>query len=404
MNEPANAVRGSVRFAAYFLVFVLVLILLEVFSRAVLNHNDDLGRILNPGYSAVLERLLDPYEMVSPYGYAHWTLKPGFRADATSIVHAKEHSGKHLGADAFASDALPLSSGPNGIRVNSEGFRGPEIRPAHDKPRILMLGDSVTFGLANTAYPDVVRARLYEMGIDAEVINGGVEGYSVRNLEIELGRYLRLEPDIVTIFVGWNDIFSEHQYPDVWYMHFATLKLLGRIQTMITTLILDTDEAIKNMYASHTDVSIDDANIAWANGVKMPFIERAIKIAAEFQRSGSDVYLVTLPGLFVENELPSTKALQIGHLPKSINNPIVFAALTTRANGLLKEAAGEHNVKVLDLANWSLGALKPRDSFYLDSVHFTAKGLRLIGSFLAEQLCPAVAVSMPERQKCATGL
>jgi lysophospholipase L1-like esterase len=108
---------------------------------------------------------------------------------------------------------------PTGQPLNSEGFRGDEWRP---KPpgvyRILALGDSCTFGyiarenigFVKQPYPLKLQ-RLIErrVGRDrVEVLNAGVPGYNSFHGVLLLRTRLRdLDPDLVTVRYGWNDLF-----------------------------------------------------------------------------------------------------------------------------------------------------------------------------------------------------
>ncbi len=92
--------------------------------------------------------------------------------------------------------------------VNSQYLRGVEV--AIPKPdniqRILVLGDSVTYGLflpKEHAFPD----RLEALFNDTEVLNAGVIGYSTYNeLQFYLHRGRTLQPDRVILGFVFNDI------------------------------------------------------------------------------------------------------------------------------------------------------------------------------------------------------
>jgi lysophospholipase L1-like esterase len=115
--------------------------------------------------------------------------------------------------------ALKPGYNAKGISINTLGFRGPEIAP--EKPRgttrIFAIGDSTTFGLSgeNCPYPEQLQRLLdnqYGLG-RFEVINAGVEGYgtdyALRLLET---RIVPLKPDLVLVYVGWNDLYSTSPY------------------------------------------------------------------------------------------------------------------------------------------------------------------------------------------------
>jgi lysophospholipase L1-like esterase len=106
----------------------------------------------------------------------------------------------------------PIRGGPPLI-VNSKGFIGPEFETEKPKDvyRIFSIGDSCTFGNINHAYPGLLHSRLNAEGHGKkfEVINAGVEGYhsgfALARLKEDVLQY---HPDLVTIYVGWNDFMK----------------------------------------------------------------------------------------------------------------------------------------------------------------------------------------------------
>jgi hypothetical protein len=101
------------------------------------------------------------------------------------------------------------------VAINQLGFRDPRDY-AIDKPpgtfRILVLGDSVTFGhgaLSETTYPFLLEQRLkaWRPDVKWEVWNLGVPGYNTR-IELELLRRVgpRYQPDLVVVGFFQNDL------------------------------------------------------------------------------------------------------------------------------------------------------------------------------------------------------
>jgi lysophospholipase L1-like esterase len=99
------------------------------------------------------------------------------------------------------------------VSTNSLGLRGPEPREPRPTTRVLMLGDSCTFGLGvdDDATAAAQLQKLFDLerergGPSVEVVNGGVVGYSsfqgAKLLE-ELAP--QLQPDVVTACFGFND-------------------------------------------------------------------------------------------------------------------------------------------------------------------------------------------------------
>jgi len=95
------------------------------------------------------------------------------------------------------------------VRIDQLGLRGPEVRVPKPpgRRRVLCFGDSITFGYGvgeEDTYPARLGARLAERGV--EVVNAGVTGYTSHQVRVRLGRLLpELQPDVVTVLIGWND-------------------------------------------------------------------------------------------------------------------------------------------------------------------------------------------------------
>lgn len=105
--------------------------------------------------------------------------------------------------------------GSRTIKINSDGFIGEELHQTKEGLiRILAMGDSCTFGDGDskTTYPALLEKKLnnkLDHIAEFEVVNAGVEGL---NSEMALRRLQSkgpdLSPDIVTIYIGWNDLMK----------------------------------------------------------------------------------------------------------------------------------------------------------------------------------------------------
>jgi hypothetical protein len=106
-----------------------------------------------------------------------------------------------------------MMEGESRVRINSLGFRGPEIsRDKGSAYRIVALGESTTLGFTWLAtdrpWPEVLEERIRtELSCDArvEVVNAGVPGWTLGNQLSRLDAdILPLHPDLVVTYHGYN--------------------------------------------------------------------------------------------------------------------------------------------------------------------------------------------------------
>jgi hypothetical protein len=111
-------------------------------------------------------------------------------------------------------------------RHNSLGYRGDEVtkeKPA-DVYRIVALGSSETYSTSvgdyRESYPYMLQMHLHENGYtNVEVINAGVGGYtSYESLLALQFRILELDPDLIVVYQGSNDIHARIVWPPEAYL------------------------------------------------------------------------------------------------------------------------------------------------------------------------------------------
>jgi lysophospholipase L1-like esterase len=356
--------RISVKVTAVLVVLLFAALLLEALSRLVFTYQDELSE--NP-YLSILARgelVLDPYEMEVPSIGGHWVLRPGY----------------------------PFSNvSKNQFRINQYGMRGPDIDEDHSRLRILSLGDSVTFGLGGVTYPRVIEDVLNEAGLPAEVINAGVEGYAPRNLHYEINRYIDLRPEVVTIFIGWNALYSPTNWLEEHERTVRTLWFVRNVSRNLYRQFKGEETYAREMLARTPQPDPQSIEVIYAENYDSPFLGQIEELIDRLEAAGSHVFLLTLPGLFVSDEKPTQKALNIGHLPTFTVNPYVLAKIMQRYNQSLRDLATRRGLGLIDLAAWSKRRLTPREDFFSDSVHLTSEGLRRVGIFISEELKRAFA-------------
>ena len=127
------------------------------------------------------------------------------------------HDGEYiLRASAYPDLKYELTPGATGdfsdtnIKINSQGFRGPEPSNSPPRLRVIVLGDSIAFGNSlrvEDNFSSQLQQRLDSDKREVEILNFGVGGYDtlqeVSLLEI---RGLRYHPNLVVVAYCLNDI------------------------------------------------------------------------------------------------------------------------------------------------------------------------------------------------------
>jgi len=329
------------------------------------------------------------YQMRDPRHPQNYILKPGFSLTLQQAIEDKERTGRFLAVQYLKERAAKLHIQPDEIicRINQAGFKGPELDQAHAHFRILTIGDSCTFGTLfdKYSYPRVLERHLRSGGVETEVINGGVEGYGVNNVLLRIEDFKALRPQITTIYLGWNDLYSNE--PLIGLERYSeAYRLAKKAYQGILYRSTNPQQAAEREYRKAKHVDPSDPEINLLDNYTPPFLTELIEIIKQMQSVGSKVVLVTLPGLLIMDQPPSAEALKIGHLPGYTNNPYVLAKMTERYNIALREIAKQYRLQVIDLENWSKTALVPRDAYFFDSIHLYEEGQEMIGTYMAQEI------------------
>lgn len=335
---------------------------------------------------------LDAYEMPDPNNPQNYLLRSGYTSTLKQSIEEKEKRGKVLGIHHLKLKEKELSISPDEVilRINKNGFRGGEIDPQHTLPRILMIGDSCTFGcsVGKYTYPNAAKKEFERLKLDVEVINAGVEGYQPKNVLWQIEKLKALQPKVVTIYLGWNAMFQNdsfsHLLPEK-SRSLSTIRLFNTLYRRISGSQKNLKELNKALFREKNP-DPNDPLLKELDSYKPHFVRDIEKIIQEMQSVNSHVVLITLPGLYVVGEPFSEKALQIGHMPQFTNNPYVMAKMTQKYNQILLNLATKHNVGLIDLAKWSKTNLQPTDDHFIDSVHLRCKSQGLVGKYIATKL------------------
>jgi lysophospholipase L1-like esterase len=255
------------------------------------------------------------------------------------------------------------------VSTNERGLRHPEpIGPKRaGVRRIVCLGDSVTYGTrvpyaasADTApapgapYPRLVESLLRERGQQAEVIAMAVPGYSSHQGLAWVRRDLRsLDPDVVTICYGWNDVsqmpLSDDDAMPVDALHVAARQALIHSQAGLRLM-----SAVRSM-----------RRVRPAALVLVP-------------RSSREAYVANVRGIVAEVARMKARALVIGPVYRDATTVPDEAARMHEYRQALAEAMHADGVPYLEVPELTEAGAPGNTDLFVEHIHPNAQGHRVL--------------------------
>ena len=292
-----------------------------------------------------------------------------------------------------------------GIEINSLGFRGQEfpVQKGAGTFRIVAMGDSTTFGYGETSaspYPVQLQIALDQRtaacGQRYEVINAGVEGYAARNVLARLEKeVLTLAPDLLIVYVGWNDLFGldpEDRLPTVnpnsWFNRFLRRSYLLQAATKVVfrTILPLREEVTPERIARYQSF------------MPTPFLEDYRRIVRTARARGVAIAVTTLPSVLGAESWEENRGIL--HYPAFTARPELLRILWERYNQAIRGLAAEMNVPLLGLAE-GIRRIQDGRTLFIDTLHFNTPGYRavaevMLGELAAARLLPCPAAGRPD--------
>jgi lysophospholipase L1-like esterase len=279
---------------------------------------------------------------------------------------------------------------------NSLGFRGKEF--ALEKPdgvyRIVALGGSSTYDVRIEDNDKTFTAQLEkllkeEYGYhNVEVINAGVPGYNSWEILINLEfRVLDLNPDLVIIYEGTNDVHARLVEPSAYrgdnsgrrrawqvppvalWQHSALLRILSRMMNFTRQVSVDDFVSSPTYLSWPYEFRLNDADVDPAEILKknppVYFRRNLENMIAVAKEHGVQILFATWAYSPYLNDYASSASYQQGFQE---NNRVV------------KEVATSHHIPLFDYAR-----VMPQDaSYWADGRHANDAGALLKAALFAE--------------------
>lgn len=372
---------------------LLTFLVLELGARAYLLHIADRATVLT---YASIDQLSSRYPArYSPHPYLGYYPTPGYE------------------------------NGPN--RHNSLGYRGEEIespKPAGEF-RIVCLGGSTTYtGKVRDdqrAYPAQLELALRTLGApNARVINAGAAGWTTWESLINLQfRVLDLEPDLIIIYHGINDVHARMVWPHEFYRGDNSGRRAGAAalfmpsiiehSTLLRILAIRAGRAASHARLSRTVARAPDS---YLGGLFLEQKSAGLYPDGPFKETpAGDMIRANAPVYFqrnIENMIAIARSRGIQTLLASFAYSPLFAgeapslsveyvAAYKEMNFLLEGVAADQEVSFFDFA----AQFPTGRKYFADGRHVTEEGARLKGELFAAFLIEAGLVPRSDEHQPA---
>ena len=342
------------------------------------------------------------------YGRSPYFLYYGF-ASAMADEDPEGHSAAYNGYFKFQPSRTLHQYGmfqePTPIRINSFGFRGPDFTRGKSGGvvRIICLGESSTFGFFDRddyTYPSILQRLLPKetaVGGRFEVINAGIPHVDSDNILAMLkGEILSYEPDIITIYAGYNDAAyvmdaSVLENSLRWiHAHVATYVALKRVISAVGGPELysrwasynksgDQPAYVKrqvNLHVARYNRNIEEIiALAGKAHVRVVVMKQALDIINNQKKNGKTSFtyqeeVASVEGRIQRGEVVSAQEVTL----------LVHSALMDR----LEEIARAKDLQVVD----NIAIANAHPEYFASYVHLTEAGNQALAETMAKVLLP----------------
>jgi lysophospholipase L1-like esterase len=288
-----------------------------------------------------------------------WGDKINLQYTSKGLYKEKAYSSK---TDGWLPNAEGSSCGKP-VKINSLGLRGPEIKLNDDRKKILLLGDSVLFGIAldeENTIAAILRERL-----EACIINTSVIGYSTASyVEVLQAWIQKTTLHQALLFFCLNDVQNDTSYVQQSGLSGLPAFLLSQLRSR------------SKLYMLLKDLISDRSQAYFLNDLKDYRME-----AARFSGAMKDLSSI--------NNLCKTNGIELcvillpyEYQLRNRNQAGIWAPQELIIKHLLAQPIDHLNIDFPNLP----GTLVKDLYLYADGIHFSALGHRLIGEQVAVYL------------------
>ena len=310
-----------------------------------------------------------------------------------------------LDLETSSDEGLPGLTGTRRFSTNGLGFRGPELatpKPANER-RVFLVGGSTTecFYLDDEEAPDAILQRTLNIADGSFRVNaaGNSGAASDDHIAMISQRIVHLEPDVVVVFCGINDL--TRAIFDFDYLHY-TREMTQPLRPWYERLILKSQIACR-LYlltsAPRSAQAIQEATSLKTDYAGKIGLQRSVAVSdgpPVVNLASYATNLRTIAGLCKANDIELVFVTQQttwnSRVDQEIRNfhwmrlrngvtysePAMDAAME-EYNDVMREVAAEFDIPLYDLAR----EIPKSSAYFYDDCHFNAGGAEFLGNALA---------------------
>jgi lysophospholipase L1-like esterase len=318
---------------------------------------------------------------VEPHPYISFICKRNFRTEKSGPATYPLHKGKYFFGE-YTTNNLRFNNGP-------KGNRNIDIPKPAGLLRINCIGASTTgnyivFNGKSFSYPMELEVILKSsMAIPVEVNNCGQGGYNSADIMVRFAlQVIDTQPDIVVIYHAYNDIRAyltsdfESDYSHARrnlgenYWKFAFMAKIPYIPLKFLNYLVN-----QWLPGDVRNSLVDQVT----KGVFSPYLDPSMGLKA-YQRN-----LQHIIDICRSNDIQVVLSTYCHYLHDAIkDDPLhqLYSQLIKQENEIVRGLAVKNNLRIVDNALM----VPSEDKYFVDSIHFTPEGMRLIAANIAEVL------------------
>jgi lysophospholipase L1-like esterase len=267
------------------------------------------------------------------------------------------------------------------VSVNSEGFRGRPFHPDDRRPVLCVIGDSVPFGAGvndDETFPVHLQRALNERGFAYRVLNAGVPSYNLRQ---SLDRWridVRPRYDCkVIILNAANDVSLIAYYKNAWTPDLTWADIRFGIRGVYLSSIVYFAKSLATSRAG--DINADQLNNI-IDTLRHDFLAQLAQIQIPITLLPINVCIYTNLPIEDSRNAVSCRAAKTYY----IEYGRAWGSIIKSVNSMLR-GVREEGVYFFD-TNTLLDEATGREEKFVDFVHLSDQGARVIAEYLANEL------------------